>query len=133
MMVSRAETPSDMEVHPSGYSVALTGCVATSGTRIPGSKRPGRVTTGRPNLPAGQRFPAGGRYFGVTSPSPAASSVTKVPATDFPARTGRRIEAGRTLAPPVTVEANGSALVDVSNGISLSSVATEGCSFTIGV
>jgi hypothetical protein len=33
----------------------------------------------------------------------------------------------------VTVEANGSALVDVSNGISLSSAATEGCSFTIGV
>jgi len=31
------------------------------------------------------------------------------------------------------VEANGSALLDVSKGISLSSVATAGCSFFIGV
>jgi hypothetical protein len=57
-----------------------------------------------------------------------------VPVTDLPqlGPVGALKQDGRWL-PPVTVEANGSALVDVSNGISLSSAATEGCSFTIGV
>jgi hypothetical protein len=123
-----------MEVHPSGYSVALTRCVATSGTRIPGSKRPGRVTTGRPNLTGRSAGPCGRKV--LRRHVPFASGIAgREGAGDrtSPARTGRRIEAGRTLAAPVIVEANGSALVDVSNGISLSSVATEGCSFTIGV
>jgi len=83
--------------------------------------------------------------FNVTNPNPFPVQVTKVQATTFSSSdcgganlawfsgSVSALNQDVTLTTPVTVDANGSALVTVPNGISLSSNATKGCSFTIGV